>query len=157
MTLFLVRHAKAGEKSTWVGDDARRPLSKSGRRQAEALADRLAGEDVTALISSPALRCVDTLVPLADRMGLTVEVDDRLAEGSSLADALAALATAPDRAVLCSHGDVVTELVSALGRRGMELTSAPDWRKATLWVLECGEQGDEPAFKRAWVEPPPQA
>jgi 8-oxo-dGTP diphosphatase len=114
---------------------------------------------VTALISSPALRCIQTLEPLADRLGIKIEVDERLAEGSPFEHALAVVRDAPDRALLCSHGDVVTDLIEALARRGMELTTAPDWRKATLWVLD-GEadregSGGEPSFNRAAVEAPP--
>ena len=71
-------------------------------------------------------------------------------------------ATLPIGRVLCSHGDVVPDLIEALARRGMELTTAPDWRKATLWVLD-GDEGDrassggERLFSRAAVEAPPAA
>ena len=159
MRLFVVRHVKAGDRSRWQGVDEERPASKNGRRQAIALADRLEPEEVTALISSPALRCIQTLEPLADRLGIKIEIDERLAEGSPFEHALAVVRDAPDRALLCSHGDVVTDLIEALARRGMELTTAPDWRKATLWVLD-GEAdreatGGEPLFSRAAVEAPP--
>jgi 8-oxo-dGTP diphosphatase len=162
MRLFVVRHVKAGDRSRWDGVDEERPASKNGRRQAVALADRLETEGVTALISSPALRCIQTVEPLADRLGIKIEIDERLAEGSPFEQALAAVRDAPDRALLCSHGDVVTDLVEALTRRGMELTTAPDWRKATLWVLD-GDEGDrassggERLFSRAAVEAPPAA
>jgi 8-oxo-dGTP diphosphatase len=161
MRLFVVRHVKAGDRSRWTGADEDRPASKNGRRQAIALADRLEPEGVTALISSPALRCIQTLEPLADRLGLKIEIDERLAEGSPFEHALAVVREAPDRAVLCSHGDVVTDLIEALSRRGMELTTAPDWRKATLWVLdddaELDASGGERLFSRAAVEAPPES
>jgi 8-oxo-dGTP diphosphatase len=160
MRLFVIRHVTAGDRSRWKGADDDRPASKKGRRQAVALADRLEGEHVSALISSPALRCVQTLEPLADRLGLKVEIDERLAEESSVADVLSVARDAPDRAVLCSHGDVVPDLIGALSRRGMEVTTPPDWRKATLWVLD-GDDAERHAtdgellFSRAAVEPPP--
>jgi 8-oxo-dGTP diphosphatase len=158
--LFVVRHVKAGDRSRWKGPDHERPISKNGRRQADALAKRLAGEDVSALISSPSLRCIQTLESLGDLAGLKVEEDDRLAEGSSIEESLAVVRDAPDRAVLCSHGDVVPDLIAALVRRGMELTNEPDWRKATLWTLEGTKKartasGGELLFERARVEPPP--
>jgi 8-oxo-dGTP diphosphatase len=162
MRLFVARHVKAGDRSRWDGVDEERPASKNGRRQAVALADRLETEGVTALISSPALRCIQTVEPLADRLGIKIEIDERLAEGSSFEQAFAVVRDAPDRALLCSHGDVVTDLIEALTRRGMELTTAPDWRKATLWVLD-GDAGDrassggERLFSRAAVEAPPAA
>jgi 8-oxo-dGTP diphosphatase len=160
MRLYVVRHVKAGDRSRWDGADDERPASKNGRGQAVALADRLEAEQVTALISSPALRCVQTVEPLADRLGLKIEIDDRLTEGSAVEFALAVARDAPDGAVVCSHGDVITDLIEALVRRGMELTTPPDWRKATLWVLE-GDDGDRRAsggerlFSRAAVEAPP--
>ena len=42
LSLFVVRHAKAGSRRDWDGDDSLRPLSKDGRRQADAVAARLA-------------------------------------------------------------------------------------------------------------------
>jgi 8-oxo-dGTP diphosphatase len=160
MKLYVVRHVKAGDRSRWVGSDHERPISKSGRRQAVALAHRLAGENVSALIASPSLRCVQSLEPLGELAGLKVEEDDRLAEGSSIEESMAVARDAPDRAVLCSHGDVIPDLIAALVRRGMELTNEPDWRKATLWVLDGSAEdrrrsGGELLFSQAAVEPPP--
>lgn len=148
----MVRHAKAGSRHSWAGRDLVRPLSKRGWAQAEALADRFGGAPVTALISSPFTRCVQTLEPLADRLGLTVETDDRLAEGAAFEQALTLLAEAGEGAVLCSHGDVVPDLITALQRRGMVIDTPPDWRKATVWVLE--RTGDH--VVRGSVEPPPE-
>ncbi len=153
MKLFVVRHVKAGDRSRWEGPDEERPASKPGRAQAVAIADRLEREDVSAVISSPSLRCIQSVEPLADRLGLKVEVDERLAEDSALKAVLAVVNAVPDRAVLCSHGDVIPELIEALARRGMEVTTARDWRKATLWVLEGTD--DDRSFTRAAVEPPP--
>ena len=161
MTLFVVRHVKAGDRSSWTGSDRDRPISKSGRRQANALAARLVGEDVSALISSPWLRCVQSLQPLGEMVGLKVEEEERLGEGASVEESLAVARDAPERAVLCSHGDVIPELIAALVRRGMELTNEPDWRKATLWILDGAEDGGsrsggEVEFKTATVERPPR-
>lgn len=153
MSSYLVRHAKAGKRSEWVGDDRLRPLSKSGWIQARSLADRLEHAGVTALHASPFARCMQTLEPLADRLGMKVLADDRLAEGARFEDTLELLEEAGDGAVLCSHGDVVPDLIGALQRRGMEVATAPDWRKATVWVLE--RDGDRIA--RGAVEPPPSA
>jgi phosphohistidine phosphatase SixA len=160
MRLFVVRHVKAGDRSRWRGADEERPASTGGRAQAVALADRLEPENVSAMISSPAVRCIQSVEPLADRLGMKVEVDKRLAEDSPLKSVLAVVGDAPDRAVLCSHGDVIPELIEALVRRGMELTTARDWRKATLWVLEGSDEDrrrsdGELLFSRAAVEPPP--
>jgi broad specificity phosphatase PhoE len=161
MRLYVVRHATAGDRSRWTGDDEHRPVSKKGRQQALALADRLTDAGVSAVISSPLLRCMQTVEPLADRLGLKVEIDERLTEGSALEDVLALVRDAPDGGVVCSHGDVITALINALARRGMHLETEPDWRKATLWVLEGSKAGRRATgggrlFSRARVEPPPE-
>ena len=159
MRLYVVRHVKAGDRSKWNhAPDPERPISKNGRRQAEALATRLAGEGVTALVSSPSLRCVQSLEPLGAALGLKIDTDERLFEGAPFEESMAVVRDLPDRAVICSHGDVIPELINALARRGTELTTDPDWRKAAVWILdgpdERSPEGD-PVFTTAAVEPPP--
>jgi 8-oxo-(d)GTP phosphatase len=78
MTVYLVRHAKAGDREAWEGDDDLRPLSKPGRRQAAGLVDLLRPAGIRRLVSSPAVRCVQTLEPLGEALGLAVELDDAL-------------------------------------------------------------------------------
>lgn len=118
------------------------------------LADRLAPRDPTVLLSSPYLRCTETLEPLADRTGLSITIEERMAEETPLELALAALDDAPDNAVLCSHGDVITEVVDALIRRGMSV--GPDMappRKGSVIVLHHVNR----LFTRAeyWERPEP--
>lgn len=148
MSTFLVRHAKAGHRSGWSGDDWERPLTNAGHLQAAAIADRLAGEPLKSLWSSPYVRCVQTLEPLADRTGLPIAADDRLAEGAPFDDTLELIQYAGDGAVFCTHGDVLTDVMNALVRRGTQLTTAAEWRKGAVWVLENGT---------AAAEPPPDA
>src|SRR3954452_16495440 len=131
--LYLVRHAKAGSRSDWEGDDELRPLSKAGERQATAIARRLAKRDSTTLVSSPYLRCVQTLEPLAHLLREPVHVDERLAEGSTFPAVMELFASLPDGAVMYSHGDVIPDVIDALVRRGCEVTGEPDWRKSTTW------------------------
>ena len=136
VTIRLVRHAHAGSRSAWIGDDRDRPLSGKGIAQARAIAERLAPLRPTAVISSPHLRCVQTLEPLAQMCGLVVVRDPRLQEDSPLESSLAALEDAPDGAVLCSHGDVIPDAVNGLIRRGMDLGDSPvALRKASMFVL----------------------
>ena len=151
MNVFVVRHAKAGHRHSWEGDDRLRPLSSAGWAQAQAIAERLGREPITSLHASPYARCVQTLEPLADRLGMKVSEDDRLAEGAPLEDTLTLLHEAADGGVLCSHGDVIPELIEALHRRGMDVSGRPDWRKATIWILEL----DGDAVVQGGVEPPP--
>ena len=150
--LYLVRHAKAGSRREWSRDDRLRPLSAAGRHQAKALAKRLVAEDVKKLISSPYLRCIQTLHPTAKTIGSKVETDERLAEGRSFIDVLDMLEMLPDATVLCSHGDVIPETMAALERRGCEFTTPIEWRKGSVWVLHRDGQG-EIVKAEAW--PPP--
>jgi phosphohistidine phosphatase SixA len=152
LTIYLVRHAKAGDRSSWSGPDAQRPLSKAGWKQAHKLGKRLAAIDATALVSSPYVRCVQTLEPLAERVRLPIGVDDRLTEGAAFEGALNLLDEAAEGAVLCSHGDVIPETIDALVRRGLELRTPPDWRKASVWLLQRNKHG---VFTRAEVWGPP--
>lgn len=139
-SLYLVRHAKAGDRSRWTGDDVVRPLSGKGRRQAVSLCERLLplvsvhGEP--ALLSSVYLRCMQTLEPLAARLHSRVHTDERLTEGGGFESVLDMLSSVPDGSVMCSHGDIIPDVIAALERRGTALTSQPDWRKGTVWVLE---------------------
>jgi len=78
---YVVRHAKAGSRSHWSGDDRKRPLSKKGQQQAEAIASRLGNLRIASVFSSPYLRCVQTVEPLARKLHLEVTQSIELAEG----------------------------------------------------------------------------
>lgn len=149
--VYLVRHAKAGERRVWDGDDAERPLSRVGHKQSEAIAERLEAKGATSLHSSPYVRCVQTLEPLAERLGTTIHCDPRLAEGEPFEPVLDLLGEVERGAVLCSHGDIIPEVIQALARRGMEVVTSPDWRKASIWVLK--RKGDRVTKGKVW--PPP--
>jgi 8-oxo-dGTP diphosphatase len=150
--LYLVRHAKAGERRLWDGDDFTRPLSPKGWKQSELLASRFAPLGVSGLYSSPYVRCMQTLQPLADRLDLEVERDPRLSEDEQFEPVLEMLTEVADGAVMCSHGDMVLGTIGALERRGMEIRTPPDWRKAAVWVLRRNKHGK---VVHATVWPPP--
>ena len=154
MPIFLVRHAKAGERRTWDGDDIDRPLSSAGWRQSAALAERLARKDPSVLLSSPYVRCVQTLEPLGLAIDVPVTIEQRLCEDEPFEPVLDLLGEVPDRAVLCSHGDIIPATIRALVRRGMDVVSEPEWRKASVWVVKRSARG---RFSRAKAWPPPGA
>ena len=151
MPLYLVRHAKAGSRSGWVGSDISRPLSKPGREQAQELARRLAEFPVPRILSSPYLRCVDTVQPLAVKVGVAVVPTELLAEEGEASLVIELFAACPDHTVACSHGDVIPAVIETLARHGMEVIGEPDWRKGATWVIE--RDGDE--FTQATAWPPP--
>jgi phosphohistidine phosphatase len=80
LEIYLLRHAHAGDSSTWTGDDAKRPLSPRGRRQAERLGQFLAQRAIMpdSIITSPKVRAKQTAELVADALGTRVTVDERL-------------------------------------------------------------------------------
>jgi phosphohistidine phosphatase SixA len=149
--LYLVRHAKAKSRSNWDGDDTVRPLTANGRAQADALADRLAEHAVGTLTSSPYLRCMQTLQPLAARLGTEVVAEPRLGEGADLSGILGLIETLTEGSVMCSHGDLIPATMAALERRGCRIEGDPDWRKGSAWLI----QRIDGVIERAWAVAPP--
>jgi broad specificity phosphatase PhoE len=120
----LLRHASAGDREAWAAPDALRPLDERGRRQAAELVPLLLELGVERVVSSPYVRCVQTVEPLAAALGVELEEDERLAEGEGGA---AADLIAEHGVVACTHGDVIAALT------GMWL------KKAAAAIFENGE------------------
>jgi 8-oxo-dGTP diphosphatase len=139
-TLYFVRHAKAGSRSHWEEDDRARPLSKSGSKQAEALVALLGPHAISAVWSSPYLRCVQTVEPLARARRLAVQETRHLAEGARLKGAYRFIEDPElDDAVLCTHGDIIQELVDDLIRRRIVKASHLELDKGSTWVVEVDD------------------
>jgi 8-oxo-(d)GTP phosphatase len=144
--LVLVRHAKAGSRRQWNGDDVDRPLSGTGRDQAERLAMLLPPLRPDRLCSAPPARCRDSLRPLVDVLGGPgIGVDPLLGETAFAEDPdavlarLRELAAQPGVTVACSQGGVIPAGVGALVRDaarpvGVDPDAVPA-RKASTWVL----------------------
>jgi 8-oxo-dGTP diphosphatase len=137
--LYLLRHAKAGSRAHWRGDDELRPLTVKGTRQADGIAAAFRDRPVAVVLSSPSLRCVRTVEPLARLHGLDVRAVDWLAEGTPVSVARRAIVDLSGPAVLSSHGDVIPELVLGLANEGIELDGPVAWKKASIWILERDE------------------
>jgi broad specificity phosphatase PhoE len=138
VTLYLVRHAKAGSRKDWEGADRDRPLSGKGRRQAEGLVDLLADRPVRRVLSSPYLRCVQTVEPLAEKLGLPVEKVDALAEEADPAEAVELLrGLAGTTAALCTHGDLIPPILDTLAAAdGLPLPPGYPFAKGSVWELD---------------------
>jgi 8-oxo-dGTP diphosphatase len=121
-----------------------------GWKQAEALADLLTG--VERVLSSPYLRCRQTLEPLAARIGVAIADDPRLAEGTPIAEALALITAAGPPAAMCTHGDLVVGLVDHLIERRLVTPTETGGSKASTWKLEI-EKGE---ITSAQYLPPPR-
>jgi len=130
---YLIRHAKAGRREPSSTSDRSRPLTRAGEYQARCLVEQFDGQRVERILSSPHLRCRQTVEPLAERRGLAIEIAPWLAEETPTASVLKLVARLDSRStVLCSHGDVIPSLVAELAP---ELPEA-ECQKGSTWVLE---------------------
>jgi broad specificity phosphatase PhoE len=140
--IFLVRHAHAGSRTRWDGDDRLRPLSAKGRQQAGHLLTLLADRDLGTFYSSPARRCTETIEPLARQAGRSIAIADELDEGSSGAAAEQFLmARAGENPVACSHGDVIPRLLQRMHAAGMRADDDTFAAKGSLWILDLDGAG----------------
>lgn len=141
-TFYVVRHAKAGSREDWSGDDRKRPLTGKGRKQAEDLVVELGPFRISAVYSSPYVRCVQTVEPLAAARQLKVQPSPSLEEGHGLSGLGEFLTDRSlDVAVLCTHGDIVFELVEDLVGRGVIKGGDGGYEKGSTWVLGVDEHG----------------
>jgi phosphohistidine phosphatase SixA len=131
MTLrhVLLRHASAGDRAEWDDDDRVRPLDERGRRQAEGIVEPLLELGVRRVVSSPYLRCTQSVEPLAQRLGAKIELDEALAEGAAREETFRLLQRADEPTVFCTHGDVVENVL------------AEPLKKGAAAVLEVDEGG----------------
>jgi 8-oxo-dGTP diphosphatase len=149
--VYLVRHAHAGKKAQWHGPDRARPLSAQGRREALGLIDQLSPHPLGRLLSSPAERCLQTVQPLADRLGRPVEPSQALGVDGTAAGVLELLSSpALCQAVLCTHGELIGEVFDELQRTGIDLSDPPRWPKGSTWMLE--HQGGQ-RWRGTYLEP----
>jgi 8-oxo-dGTP diphosphatase len=131
-----MRHAKAGDARKWTEDDRLRPLSTKGRAQAEGLVRAFRGLAVGRILSSPYIRCEQSVRPLALDRGLTIEPTEALAEGAPLAGVLTMIAELDDVAVIaCSHGDLIPATIEHLRSLGVPTDDGPS-KKGSTWLLE---------------------
>lgn len=136
MTLYLIRHADAGKRDPYSLDDRLRGLSGDGLRQAWRIADRLGDRGVTRVLSSPYPRCVQTVEPLARRVGAEVETNVALAEGADPRLTLALMtAMVGTEAALCSHGDVIPDVLRLLEMSGTTINGERGNAKGSVWTI----------------------
>jgi 8-oxo-(d)GTP phosphatase len=138
--VLVVRHGHAGSKERWRGDDRSRPLSAHGRAEAAALVGMLEPLRPARIVSSPLLRCLQTVEPVAERLGLAIETTERLEPDAGAAAAALVLELARQRGptVVCTHGETIAVIQRELESQGA-LTFGPDPArdKGSVWVLHA--------------------
>jgi 8-oxo-(d)GTP phosphatase len=153
--IIILRHGSAGERTAWRADDALRPLDERGLAEAAALPELLGAFGPLRVLSSATVRCVGTVLPYALRGGIPVETDLVFTVGNTgvvdLAAARAAvleLVAARTPTVVCTHREVVSELVRALCTElGEKTPDDPRLRKGGFWVVHIGD-GEIAAMER---------
>ena len=153
--VYVIRHAKAGDRDRWAGPDELRPLTDAGWRQALGLARVLAHRPITRILSSPYVRCIQTLEPLARERALRVEAVPELGEGMAfdLVEKVAVDAAANGPAAISVHGDALKALIDDLRHRGiLNGNGHGDVRKGCTWILQIDQATIVDAH---YVAPPP--
>lgn len=141
-SILLLRHGTAGDRDEWEGEDRLRPLDERGRREAVELAEMLSPYAIKRIISSRYLRCVQSVEPLSDRLGLEIETAEELAEGAGAEEVRGLMESlSGELAVLCTHGDIVEEV---LGPGVLN-------KKGGVWVFKNKDGRLEPA---GYLAPP---
>jgi 8-oxo-dGTP diphosphatase len=135
--LLVVRHADAGDRSTWKGPDHLRRLSPTGHLQAEGLVVRLEDYPVERILCSPTLRCHQTVEPLARDRRLRIESVPALAVDASPVQLLD-LFWDPElrNSVLCTHGEGIGLLLTRLLAGVLMVEDPLTWPKGSTWLLE---------------------
>jgi 8-oxo-dGTP pyrophosphatase MutT (NUDIX family) len=141
-TMLLVRHAKAGSRSEWSAADELRPLSRNGEKQVEPIRVLAPVYGVDRAFSAPLVRCVETIRPAAEEVGVAIAEEELLSE-----KAYEGMAGATERRVLeivegggvpllSSQGGVIPDLVARLANRsGLPLGRRLAAKKGSVWAL----------------------
>jgi len=129
--MLLLRHASAGERLSSPALDRERPLDHAGRADAERLPEAFAGHRLERIVTSPHVRCLETVFPVAATTGLEIELRQELVSDVSIHSVLALLDELPAASLVCTHREVIERLFQ--GRVQCE--------KAAAWLLERRDDG----------------
>jgi 8-oxo-(d)GTP phosphatase len=140
-TVLIVRHATAGDKSKYKGDDRKRPLDKHGRAQAESLVGQLLAFGAAELFAADRVRCLQTLEPLAEELGTTIHPEPALTEEAysdshkAARHRLLEIAATSTNPVICTQGKVIPDLIAWWCERDGVRPDKSRNRKGSTWVL----------------------
>jgi 8-oxo-dGTP pyrophosphatase MutT (NUDIX family)/phosphohistidine phosphatase SixA len=148
--VVVVRHARAGHRESFDGDDRARPLDGKGRRQAIALAGQLPPFRPLQIGSAPLERCTATVAPAAERLSLPVVAEPSLSEDAYRDEPAAARRRIVElaglvaerqadgeigAALVCSQGGVIPGVVKSLAARNSVPVGPVSTPKASYWYL----------------------
>lgn len=157
-SVLLVRHARAGDRSRWKGDDRQRPLDAHGWAQAEELVRLLSRFEIEEIVAADYLRCVQTVEPLSRALGVPIQQEPAFSESGypgQEKDALWLLRSFGEShrsSVVCSQGDVIPCLLEDLSSEDhVDLPEPLPMKKGSVWALTF----DGPRLFSAEYFPPP--
>jgi 8-oxo-dGTP pyrophosphatase MutT (NUDIX family)/phosphohistidine phosphatase SixA len=141
-TLLLVRHAKAGSRSEWAAADELRPLSKTGNRQVPPIHRLASVYGADRVYSAPLVRCVDTVAPIADDLGVKTVEEPLFAEKTyegrenAATHRLLDIVASDGVPVVCSQGGVIPDLLSRItATSNLSLGRQVEAKKGSVWAL----------------------
>ena len=144
-SVLIVRHGTAGSKSRFSGDDKIRPLDKKGRAQAEALVAQLSSFGPTDVYAADRVRCHQTVEPLAEELGVTINNEPTLTE-EAYADnpkrgrrRILHIAGSHRTPVICTQGKVIPDLIAWWCERDGVHPDKSRNHKGSTWVLSLAE------------------
>ena len=139
--MLIIRHATAGRKARYKGDDTERPLDRNGRAQAKSLVPQLVAFGASSVYAADRARCVQTIDPLARKLDLPIAIEPTLTEEAYAADPEAArqrlleIIAHGGTPAICSQGRVIPYLIDWwCDRDGVEPDKSRN-RKGSTWVL----------------------
>lgn len=144
-TVLIVRHATAGSKSRFKGDDRKRPLDKHGRAQAESLVGQLLAFGADTLYAADRTRCHQTIEPLAEELGAAITNEPLLTEEAYAEDKKAArhrlleIVAADGNPVICTQGKVIPDLIAWWCERHGVRPDKSRNRKGSTWVMSVAD------------------
>ena len=140
-TVMIVRHATAGSRTRYKGDDRQRPLDKHGRAQAESLVGQLRSFGAGELFAADRVRCQQTLDPLAEELGVEIRSEPALTEEAYADNRKAGrqrileIADATTNPVICTQGKVIPDLIAWWCESDGVRPDKSRNRKGSTWVL----------------------
>lgn len=144
-TVMIVRHARAGSKARYKGDDAQRPLDKHGRAQAESLVGQLLSFGARDLFAADRTRCRQTLDPLAEELGTVIHNEPELTEESHATNRKATrrrileIAATSVNPVICTQGKVIPDVIAWWCERDGVRPDKSRNRKGSTWIMSLSD------------------
>ena len=144
-TVMIVRHATAGSKARYKGDDRKRPLDSRGRSQAESLVGQLLSFGAGELYAADRTRCRQTLDPLAEELGAVIRDEPELTEEAYADNRKAArqrileIAATSVNPVICTQGKVIPDLIAWWCERDGVRPDKSRNRKGSTWVMSLSD------------------